>query len=85
LNRFRAEYRDALKNEGRRRAFDRLVEAWSSELGAINYAESLTLNDLLLLTGAVDNRAFTESLRSRLDSVEVRLNALNAGSQASGA
>ena len=41
LHRMRTEYKDALLSRGRREAFDRLVEAWSSELGAISYAESL--------------------------------------------
>ena len=74
LNRMRAEYKEALVSKGRREAFDRLVEAWSSELGAISYAESLSLMDLILLTGEVDNRAFLEDLRLRLDSIDTILN-----------
>ena len=73
LNIMRTVYKDVLVNKGRREAFDRLVEAWSSELGAISYAESLSLMDLLLLTGGVDNRAFTESLKLILDRLESRL------------
>ncbi len=76
LARMRSEYRESLVGKGRREAFDRLVRAWSSELGAISYAESMALTDLLLLTGAVDNRAFTESLKLRLDAIEDRLKAL---------
>jgi hypothetical protein len=52
LSRMRSEYKDALLSMGRRKAFDRLVEAWSAEMGAISYAESISLMDLLLLTGA---------------------------------
>jgi hypothetical protein len=73
LHRMRTEYREALTTKGRREAFDRLVEAWSSELGAISYAESLSLMDLILLTGEVENRAFTEALKLRLDSLNDRL------------
>jgi hypothetical protein len=73
LHTMRTEYKDVLVSKGRPEAFDRLVEAWSSELGAISYAESLSLMDLLLLTGGVDNRAFTEALKLRLDRVESRL------------
>jgi hypothetical protein len=73
LHRMRTEYKDALLSRGRREAFDRLVEAWSSELGAISYAESLSLMDLLLLTGTVDNRTFLETLKLKLDSLDVRL------------
>ena len=74
LSRMRTEYKDALMSKGRREAFDRLVEAWSSELGAISYAESLSLMDLILLTGEVDNRTFSESLKNRMDSLDAILN-----------
>jgi len=74
LSRMRLEYREALVDKGRREAFDRLVEAWSTELGAISYAESLKLMDLILLTGEVDNRAFLEALKLKLDNLDTRLN-----------
>ena len=74
LQRMRTEYKEALVSKGRREAFDRLVEAWSSELGTISYAESLSLMDLILLTGEVDNRAFLEALRLKLDDLDHRLN-----------
>ena len=73
LNKMRTEYKEALVSKGRREAFDKLVEAWSSELGAISYAESLSLMDLVLLTGEVDNRAFLEALRLKLDNLDARL------------
>jgi hypothetical protein len=76
LGRLRSEYRDALVKQGRREAFDRLVEAWSAELGAISYAESLSLMDLILLTGLVDDRRVSEELNTRLTTIENRLNRL---------
>jgi hypothetical protein len=79
LLKMRSEYRDALVDKGRREAFDRLVEAWSSELGAISYAESLSLMDLILLTGEVDNRAFLEALRLKLDNIDAKLNVAEHG------
>ena len=45
------------------RAFDELWPAWSTEQGAMIYAEVLSSLDLLLLTAAVDNRREIESLR----------------------
>ena len=73
LARLRSEYREALVKQGRREAFDRLVEAWSAELGAISYAESLSLMDLILLTGLVDDRRVSEELITRLTDIENRL------------
>jgi hypothetical protein len=78
LSRMRSEYREALLNRGRRDAFDRLVKAWSEEFGAISYAESLSLTDLLLLTGAVDNRGASEEISCRLSELEKRLESLHA-------
>ena len=79
LHRMRTEYKEALLSKGRRGAFDRLVEAWSSELGAISYAESLSLMDLILLTGEVDNRAFIDALRIKLDNLEAGLKEAELG------
>ncbi|MGD0803466.1 MAG: hypothetical protein ABSA11_05260 [Candidatus Bathyarchaeia archaeon] len=76
LARLRSEYREALVKQGRREAFDRLVEAWSAELGAISYAESLSLMDLILLTGLVDDRRVSEELSTHLVEIERRLNRL---------
>jgi len=73
LTKLRSEYKDALIKQGRREAFDRLVEAWSQELGAISYAESLNLMDLILLTGLVDDRRVAEELASRLTIIEKRM------------
>jgi len=73
LQRMRDEYKSALLSRGRREAFDRLVEAWSAEMGAISYAESMSLTDLLLLTGAVDNRRVNEELSIRASELEKRL------------
>jgi hypothetical protein len=73
LQRMRDEYKAALLSRGRRAAFDRLVEAWSAEMGAISFAESMSLMDLLLLTGAVDNRRVNEELILRISDLEMRL------------
>ena len=73
LQRMRDEYKAALLSRGRREAFDRLVEAWSAEMGAISYVESTSLMDLLLLTGAVDNRRVNEELGIRASGLERRL------------
>jgi hypothetical protein len=73
LKKLRKEYQEALVNAKRREAFDRLVEVWSSEMGAISYVESLSLIDLLLLSSAVDNRASIESLRKRIDNLDPKL------------
>ena len=43
----RIDYKDVLVSRERCEAFDRLVEAWSSVLGAVSYAEFLSLMDFL--------------------------------------
>ncbi len=59
----KVRYRAALKDGAMQRAFDELWPAWSSEEGAMIYAEVMSALDLLLLTAAVDNRREIEGLR----------------------
>ena len=77
LLRMRTEYKVALLSRGRRDAFDHIVEAWSAELGAISYAESFTLMDLLLLTGVIEDRRVTDELSLRLSDLERRVDEFN--------
>jgi len=64
------KYRAALKDDEMQRAFDMLWPAWSSEQGAMIFAEVLSALDLLLLTAAVDNRRRIEELRGELDALK---------------
>jgi|TARA_B100001971_G_C17734385_1_gene307563 hypothetical protein len=66
----RKRYRGALKDDEMQMAFDELWPAWSTEQGAMIYAEVLSSLDLLLLTAAVDNRREIETLRR--ENAEVR-------------
>jgi hypothetical protein len=61
------KYRAALKDDEMQRAFDELWPSWSSEQGAMIFAEVLSALDLLLLTAAVDNRREIEALRAELE------------------
>jgi len=61
----RKEFQRALLSLERREAFDKLVEAWSSELGAMTYAKSFKLQDLLFLVALVDNRRLINELEKR--------------------
>jgi hypothetical protein len=63
----REKYRAALKDDEMQEAFDELWPSWSSEQGAMIYAEVLSALDLLLLTAAVDNRREIEALRAELE------------------
>jgi hypothetical protein len=63
----REKYRAALKDDEMQRAFDELWPSWSSEQGAMIFAEVLSALDLLLLTAAVDNRREIEALRAELE------------------
>ncbi len=59
----RKRYRGALKDDEMQLAFDEFWPAWSTEQGAMIYAEVLSSLDLLLLTATVDNRREIEALR----------------------
>jgi hypothetical protein len=59
----RKRYRAALKNTDMQKAFDELWPAWSTEQGAMIYAEVLSSIDLLLLTATIDNRREIKRLR----------------------
>jgi len=69
----RKEFQKALVDRGRREAFNSLVETWSSELGALGYAESLTLLDLLLLASAVENRSLIAELMEAVEGLRVEV------------
>ncbi len=73
VSRLRREFQDALLTLDRREAFDTLVGAWSAELGAVSFAESMKLLDLLLLVSAVDNRSVAESLRREVHTIDERI------------
>ena len=63
----RKKYRAALKDDEMQKVFDELWPSWSSEQGAMIFAEVLSALDLLLLTAAVDNRREIEALRGELE------------------
>jgi hypothetical protein len=67
VSKLRGEFRDALLKSGRREAFDQLVEAWSSELGAVTFAESFALLDLMLLVAVVENRGLCGRMLQGMD------------------
>jgi len=83
MDNLKRTYREVLLDAGRREAFDSLVQAWSSEQGAMSYAKVPTALDIMLLTAAVDNRRLIEGLadevgaiRSKLDKIEDELEKL---------
>ena len=73
VSKLRREFKDALLKLDRRDAFEKLVEVWSSELGAMSYAESLTLLDLMLLVAAVDNRTHLSELLQHIRTLDERV------------
>ncbi len=83
MDNLKRTYREVLIDEGRREAFDSLIQTWSSEQGAMSYARVPTALDIMLLTAAVDNRRLIEGLtdevgaiRSKLDKIEGKLEKL---------
>ena len=80
----RKRYRGALKDDEMQRAFDELWPAWSTEQGAMIYAEVLSSLDLLLLTAAVDNRREIEALRRENSEARRLIEGLTEASRAEG-
>jgi hypothetical protein len=73
VDKLRKEFKDPLRSENRRTAFDHLVQAWSDEMGAMSYAESFKLLDLILMVSVLENRNLLEKVFSQLDSLDRRL------------
>jgi hypothetical protein len=71
--RLRREFQEALLRVERREAFDLLIEAWSAELGAVSFAETVKLLDLLFLVSVVENRSVGEALRRRVEDLDERM------------
>jgi len=67
MRRLKRKYLRALKEPSRREAFERLLEVWSSEKGAINNAETPTALDAMLLTAVVDNRRLIEEVAKQVE------------------
>ncbi len=79
VDRLRREFQEPLRSESRRTAFDLLVRAWSDELGAMSYAESFKMLDLMLLISALENRSLLEDALKRLETQQARLQRLEGG------
>ena len=73
VERLRREFQEPLIDRKRKTAFDLILEAWASELGAMSYAESFKMLDLMLLVSSIDNRKLIEELTRRLKIQDVKL------------
>jgi hypothetical protein len=76
VDKLRKEFQNPLRNEKRRTAFDLLVQAWSDELGAMSFAESFKMLDLMLLVSTLENRSMLARLTGELERVNRRINKL---------
>lgn len=80
VDRLRKEFQDPLRSENRRTAFEYLLQAWSDELGAMSFAESFKMLDLMLFISTLENRSLLEKVNTRLDSFDRRLKRLEEAS-----
>ena len=76
VDKLRKEFQDPLRSENRRTAFDLLVQAWSDELGAMSYAESFKMLDLLLLVSTLENRGMLVKVSDELERLNSRISRL---------
>lgn len=80
VDKLRKEFQDPLRSENRRNAFELLIQAWSDELGAMSYAESFKMLDLMLLISTLENRSMLEKLVRKLEVIDRRLKRLEDAS-----
>jgi len=80
IDRLRKEFKEPLRSENRRTAFEMLIQAWSDELGAMSYAESFKILDLMLMTSTLENRSILENIRKQLEEIVTRINHLEDAS-----
>lgn len=73
LHTLKKTYLAALRDIERRQAFNQLISAWSSELGAMSYAEVPYILDVMLLTAVVDNRRLIIELYEKLNVFNTKL------------
>jgi hypothetical protein len=66
VKRLTRELQTPLVDQERKKAFNQLHQAWASEQGAMSYAESYKLIDLLLMVALLDNRAKINELTQLL-------------------
>jgi hypothetical protein len=80
VDKLRKEFQDPLRSRNRRTAFDKLVQAWSDELGAMSYAESFKMLDLILIVSTLENRSILEKLSKQLEAQSLKLKRLEDAS-----
>lgn len=80
IDNLKRTYREALLDSKRREALDSLIQVWSSEQGAMSYAQIPTVLDVMLLTAVVDNRKLIEEtlrqikvMRAKMEEMEASL------------
>lgn len=76
VDRLRREFQEPLRNESRRTAFEMLLQAWSDELGAMSYAESFKMLDLMLLISTLENRSILEKQLKSLNTINSKIKRL---------
>ena len=79
VDKLRKEFQNPLRSENRRTAFDLLIQAWSDELGAMSYAESFKMMDLMLMISTLENRSMLEKMTRQFETVNRKLSRIEDG------
>jgi hypothetical protein len=79
VERLRKEFKEPLIDQGRKTAFDYLLEAWGSEQGAMSYAESFKMLDLILLVSVLENRSLLTEVMEKFSILEERIKRVREG------
>jgi hypothetical protein len=79
VERLRREFREPLINKNRKTAFDLLLQVWVSELGAMSYAESFKILDLMLLVSGIENRRLIADILRHQQIQDMKLKRISEG------
>jgi KaiC/GvpD/RAD55 family RecA-like ATPase len=69
VERLRHGFKEPLVSQNRKTAFELLVEAWASELGAMSFSEGIKMLDLILLVSVIENRSILENVLKQLERI----------------
>lgn len=79
VHRINKEFKEALISRKRKNGFELLLAAMDSELGAMSYAESFKMLDLMLLVSVIEVRSLITDIQKEQEIIQFKLNRVLEG------